>query len=884
MESDKPAGEQQGTPAVPGLASSSDQAHIQAAPEVATPQQPGTPSSTAAAAASPGLLREDQIRNAVTFLSHPKVRESSKESKHAFLERKGLTAAEIEEACRRVPDAPVSSGATYTPSSTGTATGGYPPPSSTTALPPKPYQQQQHTAGAATTLPGPQYAGQPDALALVPPQPLAPVRQPVRWTQVVLGMSVLVAGAFSAYAVLWPRAAQLWDKWTAPAREEERRRQAEAAANAKLVSDALEAQAEELRSTVDSLKQLVAAVQSRPPPQPVAAAESPAAAAAVDALRNELRTVVSELKAIKATTTATAAAGGGLGAAMPANGVGMGNGASGKGGGNSQVEKDLRDIKALLSNVASSSAPQGSGTGHGTAASGGYGDNGAGSYSGYASYGTPQQGQGPSRSSTPPPGQRPLSRNGSMGKGVNGVTRWLDPLAVNTGYGGSSHVDRYPVAPASRVDVHRSTPSPTAAAAAEAAAVSDFAAARVASGSYGASGSNGPSKQQQQQQGAGIDFGPTPSSFPSPAAAGGSSSAAPSSSSAPAHGSPAAPSQDPPHPASYMEVLEMLKQGITPPGIRDDINDTPPNPLVSPSEGRLKPRPKPWERQGNAATPSVPPPSASNPYASSSSSSPAKPAVSSPARLPGGMQAPATAASASNAHAASNSSNAVGGGSGAEAEQQVAAAPTAAASGSGDLSASPFAVQEQQQRQPDRAQQQQQRGVSPSPSPSRVLQAAGSGSSRSLKEVGSSVRRGFAFGDLAEHGDGADSAAQVVMTSLAPPAADGSPDRSSSSAGGGGFAAGAGDGPMGRAWMSGAADTARGAQGANGISAVAASSPAVMEAGTGAASAAAFGQGIVRVSSPAGSTSSSSAWKPPALPLPTVSRPRSSGSSITSAT
>lgn len=43
-------------------------------------------------------------------------------------------------------------------------------------------------------------------------------------------------------------------------------------------------------------------------------------------------------------------------------------------------------------------------------------------------------------------------------------------------------------------------------------------------------------------------------------------------------------SQDPPHPASYVEVLQMLKQGITPPGIRDDIVDTPPDPMLPPSE------------------------------------------------------------------------------------------------------------------------------------------------------------------------------------------------------------------------------------------------------------------------------------------------------------
>jgi hypothetical protein len=51
------------------------------------------------------------------------------------------------------------------------------------------------------------------------------------------------------------------------------------------------------------------------------------------------------------------------------------------------------------------------------------------------------------------------------------------------------------------------------------------------------------------------------------------------------------------HPASYMEVLEMLERGETPPGIRDDINDKPPNPEQPPPPARMKPLPKPWEQR-----------------------------------------------------------------------------------------------------------------------------------------------------------------------------------------------------------------------------------------------------------------------------------------------
>ncbi|WOL01223.1 peroxisomal membrane protein PEX14-like isoform X1 [Canna indica] len=50
------------------------------------------------------LLREDQVQNAVKFLSHPRVRSSPVVHRRSFLEKKGLTKEEIDEAFRRVPD------------------------------------------------------------------------------------------------------------------------------------------------------------------------------------------------------------------------------------------------------------------------------------------------------------------------------------------------------------------------------------------------------------------------------------------------------------------------------------------------------------------------------------------------------------------------------------------------------------------------------------------------------------------------------------------------------------------------------------------------------------------------------------------------------------
>ncbi|KAJ0106493.1 hypothetical protein Patl1_18030 [Pistacia atlantica] len=57
-------------------------------------------------------MREEQVQNAVKFLSHPKVRGSPVMYRRSFLEKKGLTKEEIDEAFRRVPDPSPSAQAT----------------------------------------------------------------------------------------------------------------------------------------------------------------------------------------------------------------------------------------------------------------------------------------------------------------------------------------------------------------------------------------------------------------------------------------------------------------------------------------------------------------------------------------------------------------------------------------------------------------------------------------------------------------------------------------------------------------------------------------------------------------------------------------------------
>ncbi|XP_062191338.1 peroxisomal membrane protein PEX14-like isoform X2 [Phragmites australis] len=53
---------------------------------------------------APQPMREDYIQNAVKFLSHPKVKGSPVFHRRSFLEKKGLTKEELDEAFRRVPD------------------------------------------------------------------------------------------------------------------------------------------------------------------------------------------------------------------------------------------------------------------------------------------------------------------------------------------------------------------------------------------------------------------------------------------------------------------------------------------------------------------------------------------------------------------------------------------------------------------------------------------------------------------------------------------------------------------------------------------------------------------------------------------------------------
>lgn len=92
-------------PAVPVAQPTTPPATTTAPPPVATttpaPTTTTTPTPTPAATSTPATLREDLVKSAVSFLSSPNVQSADRSKKVAFLQKKGLNQAEIDEAFKR---------------------------------------------------------------------------------------------------------------------------------------------------------------------------------------------------------------------------------------------------------------------------------------------------------------------------------------------------------------------------------------------------------------------------------------------------------------------------------------------------------------------------------------------------------------------------------------------------------------------------------------------------------------------------------------------------------------------------------------------------------------------------------------------------------------
>lgn len=187
-------------------------------------------------------MREEQVQNAVKFLSHPKVSGSPVIYRRSFLERKGLTKEEIDEAFRRVPDPPSNElPAKATVQSQDTRSS---PPSTVQTLPT--VQTLQHTVAPLVTTPTP---------SLV---------QPTRfhWTHMIFAVGLLTATGAGA-GVLFKNAVipklKAWIRQvTSEAEETERRKAlepspaAEAAAAAKAAAMAASEVANVSRELVKS--------------------------------------------------------------------------------------------------------------------------------------------------------------------------------------------------------------------------------------------------------------------------------------------------------------------------------------------------------------------------------------------------------------------------------------------------------------------------------------------------------------------------------------------------------------------------------------------------------------------------------------------------------
>ncbi|KIZ02345.1 hypothetical protein MNEG_5615 [Monoraphidium neglectum] len=219
----------------------------------------GADTAAEAPTAAPVALREDQIASAVAFLSHEKVRASPVATKRSFLERKGLTAAEIDEAFKRAPQQesgaplPAVAAVAAAPAPVAAATPTYGANNLVTYTPgqPQPHYQQQQQYGAAP--PHQLVAMQPGTLA--PPHPPQP--QPVRWTQVLLGLGIVTGAAYAAAHYVAPLVGS-WYRSLAESRDRERREAAERDAALAAALEGMAASQKQLARAVEGLSAAVA--------------------------------------------------------------------------------------------------------------------------------------------------------------------------------------------------------------------------------------------------------------------------------------------------------------------------------------------------------------------------------------------------------------------------------------------------------------------------------------------------------------------------------------------------------------------------------------------------------------------------------------------------
>lgn len=201
------------------------------------------------------------------------VRGSPKASKVSFLQQKGLTEGEIDEAFRRVPETPVP------------------------ALPTTSQQQPSAVVNSVANHLGPQH-GQPLSMQQQQ-QHLQQQPQPVRWSQVALGAGFAAASAYAVKSLVWPFVADKYTSWRSSRSTSiapYTRNDADVAslpsgsssADVNAVADAIRAQTAELASSIDALKALIAGLDKQRP-------ASPEEKVTASEIRQELHTIAASL-------------------------------------------------------------------------------------------------------------------------------------------------------------------------------------------------------------------------------------------------------------------------------------------------------------------------------------------------------------------------------------------------------------------------------------------------------------------------------------------------------------------------------------------------------------------------------------------------------------
>eukprot|EP00922_Rhytidocystis_sp_ex-Travisia-forbesii_P032832 GHVS01048842.1.p1 GENE.GHVS01048842.1~~GHVS01048842.1.p1 ORF type:complete len:510 (+),score=134.63 GHVS01048842.1:201-1730(+) len=192
-----------------------------------SPPPPPSSSTDSSIHRPPPSLREDQVANAVRFLSHPSVRAAVVSKKNEFLVQKGLTPPEISEAFRRSADqpapppttssAPADNTSPHLPPSLST------PPSYSSAYPPPPPHPPPYPYyGQASPPPPPPHYGAPMAgYGVMSPYGTSSPTAGWSW-QVLRGWAMPVLVSLSLAGIV----SQLWTRyrrWRALEEEEAKR-------------------------------------------------------------------------------------------------------------------------------------------------------------------------------------------------------------------------------------------------------------------------------------------------------------------------------------------------------------------------------------------------------------------------------------------------------------------------------------------------------------------------------------------------------------------------------------------------------------------------------------------------------------------------------------